>query len=547
MGFRITSIIILFTLAYSYLAFHLWQIQIKKGEVYRAQAASLHQLTGILLPQRGTIYFTDKDGGRIPAAINKEYPVIYAVPAEIKDPAAAARVLSQISGRSEAELRAVLSNKEDQYELIVKKASADKVELVKKSKLEGVYVTEEPYRFYPLKRLAAHLLGFISVAEEDFGVGRYGIEAYYNDRLMGVPGASKGDRVISPKNGGDLYLTIDRNIQFQAENTLDRLITRFGAVGGTVIVSDPKTGKILAMASRPDFDPNDYSQYEIKRFLNPAVQSVYEPGSIFKVITMAAAIDAGKITPETTYVDTGSLTLNGKTIKNWDLKAHGRLTMTNVIEKSVNTGAAFAERALGHQAFYEYLVKFGFKEKRGIDLPGEIIGSLKPLEEDRRDIDFATASFGQGVSVTPIGLITAIGAIANGGNLMRPYLNAELEPQPIRRVISEEASRQVVQMMVSAVDKAEVAKIQGYNVAGKTGTAQVPNFATGGYTDEVINTYVGFAPAYDPKFIILLKMDKPAGAPLAGMTIVPAFRELAEFVINYYNIPPDRVNLQAAR
>lgn len=547
MGFRITSIIILFTLAYSYLAFHLWQIQIKKGEVYRAQAASLHQLTGILLPQRGTIYFTDKDGGRIPAAINKEYPVIYAVPAEIKDPVAAARVLSQISGRSEAELRAVLSNKEDQYELIVKKASADKVELVKKSKLEGVYVTEEPYRFYPLKRLAAHLLGFISVAEEDFGVGRYGIEAYYNDRLMGVPGASKGDRVISPKNGGDLYLTIDRNIQFQAENTLDRLITRFGAVGGTVIVSDPKTGKILAMASRPDFDPNDYSQYEIKRFLNPAVQSVYEPGSIFKVITMAAAIDAGKITPETTYVDTGSLTLNGKTIKNWDLKAHGRLTMTNVIEKSVNTGAAFAERALGHQAFYEYLVKFGFKEKRGIDLPGEIIGSLKPLEEDRRDIDFATASFGQGVSVTPISLLTAISAIANHGLMMRPYLNAELEPQPIRRVISEEASRQVVQMMVSAVDKAEVAKIQGYNVAGKTGTAQVPNFATGGYTDEVINTYVGFAPAYDPKFIILLKMDKPAGAPLAGMTIVPAFRELAEFVINYYNIPPDRVNLQAAR
>jgi cell division protein FtsI/penicillin-binding protein 2 len=281
--------------------------------------------------------------------------------------------------------------------------------------------------------------------------------------------------------------------------------------------------------------------------MNPTVQSVYEPGSIFKVITMASALDAGKITPETTYYDSGELTLNGHTIKNWDLKANGTISMTNVIERSVNTGAAFAERQLGHENFYEYLKKFGFKDVTNIDLPGEVVGSLIPLEQDVRDINYATASFGQGISTTPIRLLMAVSSIANGGYLMRPYLNAENKPERLGRTISQEASRQMIDMMVSAVDKALIAKIEGYSVAGKTGTAQVPRLGgAGGYTDEVINTYIGFAPAYDPKFIILIRLDKPYGAPLAGLTVVPTFRELADFVINYYNIPPDRIDIEGS-
>ena len=213
--------------------------------------------------------------------------------------------------------------------------------------------------------------------------------------------------------------------------------------------------------------------------------------------------------------------------------------MTQVIEKSLNTGAAFAERALGPEDFYDYLVKFGLKDKTSIDLPGEVVGSLRPLEVDKRDVNFATASFGQGISVTPIGLLRAMSAIANHGVMMKPYLNAEKDPEEVGRIISEDASRKTVGMMVNAVNIAQIAKIQNYNVAGKTGTAQIP--ARGGYTDDVINTYVGFAPAYNPKFIILIRMDKPAGAPLAGLTVVPAFRDLAQFILNYYNVPPDNL------
>jgi len=225
------------------------------------------------------------------------------------------------------------------------------------------------------------------------------------------------------------------------------------------------------------------------------------------------------------------------------LKANGTITMTNVIERSVNTGAAFAQRQLGQKKFYEYLKKFGFKDKAEIDLPGEVVGSLSPLEDDIREINYATASFGQGISTTPIRLIMAISAIANGGELMRPYINAENKSQKMGRVISRDASRQITEMMVSAVDKATIAKINGYSIAGKTGTAQVPGPNGGKYTDDVINTFVGFGPTNDPKFIILLRLDKPYGAPLAGGTIVPAFRELAHFIINYYNIPPDRIDI----
>jgi len=294
------------------------------------------------------------------------------------------------------------------------------------------------------------------------------------------------------------------------------------------------------MASLPNFNPNNYSKYPIQNFLNPATEKVYEPGSIFKVITMAIGLDSDSITPETTYVDKGSLTINGSTIKNWDLKAHGRQTMTNVIEQSLNTGAVFAEEQIGRSIFLEYLKKFGLGEISGISLSGEVRGNIKSLEINPKDINFATASFGQGISVTPVSLLKAVSVIANGGNLVDFAIVQGEEDKNPQRIISEDAARKTITMMISAVDKALVAKIEGYNIAGKTGTAQVPDFVKGGYTKDVINTYIGFAPAYDPKFIILIKLDKPAGAPLAGQTVVPAFRKLAEFIINYYNIPPDR-------
>ena len=544
MGARLTVLVGIFSVAYALLGLRFYDVQVGKGDLYSQQASASNSIGGYLIPTRGSIYFTDKNGEKIPAAINNEYPEAFAVPDEVEDPIAAATFLDPLIEEKDYEqLLNSLSKEDDPYEPLIDRPTDEQIKKIEESNIPGIYIRYALDRFYPLGDRGAHVVGFASNNDIEW-LGQYGIESYYNQRLAGIAGQADGDKVTRPKHGQDIELTIDANIQTHAEEVLSDLITQYEGEAGTVIVAEPDTGKILAMASFPNFDPNEYSKFDIGSFLNPAVQSVYEPGSIFKVITMASAMDAGAVTPETTYYDSGELTLNGHTIHNWDLKANGTITMTQVIEGSINTGAAFAERQLGHENFHEYLTRFGFKDQTQIDLPGEVTGSLLPLEVDVRDINFATASFGQGISTTPIRLIMAISAIANGGNLMRPYINADNHPQKVGRVISRDASKKTVDMMVSAVDKARLAKVEGYNVAGKTGTAQVPNPNGGGYLDEVINTYVGFAPAYDPEFIILVRLDKPYGSPLAGLTVVPAFRDMAQFVINYYQIPPDRIDIE---
>lgn len=548
MGIRVGILITLVGLSYSLLVLNMYDIQLKQGNYYKAKASSIREMGGFALPRRGDITITDKDGNVVPIAMTKDYPIVYAVPQEIvaaekegkTTVAEVAGKLHELTGKDTDELVRILSQEKDPYEPLMKKAPEAVVSSIKAGAVTGVYVEYEPSRYYPLGSMASHVVGFAST-EDPIWKGQYGMESFSDEALRGVIGDSAADAADNAIDGGDIALTIDYNIQSEAERILTNLVGTFGADGGTIIVEDPRTGKILAMASNPSFDPNEYGSAALETFLNPAVQAVYEPGSIFKVITMASALDAGVVSPETMYVDTGALVLNGETIHNWDMESHGRVSMTTVIEKSLNTGAAFAERQLGHKAFYEYLTKFGCKEKTGIDLPGEVLGSLSPLETDPRDINFATASFGQGISVTPIRLIESMSAIANGGIMMQPYIEESVGPKEVRRVVSEHAAKQAVSMMVSAVDKAIVAHIEGYSVAGKTGTAQVPDFKHGGYSHDVINTYVGFAPAYDPKFIILVKLDRPAGAPLAGLSVVPAFRNLAQFTLSYYNVPPDKI------
>jgi len=536
MGFRFSVILAVFTLLYAGLALNFYNLQIKKGSYYSARAESQHRLAGELEPERGNIFFTDKDKKAVPVAIKKYYPFVFAVPKEINDAESVSFKIAPILGLNEAELFGKLSLKNSAYQSLKKRIFEETADKIRELSLKGIYVGREPCRFYPNGKLAAHILGYVDTEK----IGRYGAESFYDKILNGEKGKVSGDKIIEPVNGKDIYLTIDFNIQFASEKILEKLVGTYKAEGGTAIVMNPKNGDILAMASLPNFDPNDYGKYDIKDFLNPAVEAVYEPGSIFKMITMAAGIDSGRITPETEFVDTGEVILNNRVIKNSDHKVYGRVTMTNVIEKSINTGAVFAVREIGREIFLNYLKKFGLNKKTGVDLPGEVTGSIRALEEDGRDINFATASFGQGVSITPVRLIAAISAVANKGLMVKPHLIVG-KPGDLGRPINEETSRKAVAMMVSAVDKAEVAKISDYSVAGKTGTAQVPNAKGGGYGTDVINTYVGFAPAYDPRFIVLLKMDKPAGAPLAGQTIVPAFRELSQFILNYYAAPPDRV------
>ncbi len=536
---RLLCIIIFLFGMYGSLVANLYKLQITKGEFYASRAEAQHRLGGDLAPARGTIYLTDKYGNSIPAVINKLYPTIYAVPKEIEDIEEASALLASALGRDVGAIKTMLEKPKDQYELLVKRATADEVARVRDANVKGVYVESEDYRYYQFGSLAAQVLGYVGSGSDNQEIGRYGIESQYNDLLSGLPGKVTGDKIEKPLAGRDLRLTLDRPIQSRVEEVLERLVKEHKATGGTIIVEDPKTGNIRALASYPTFDPNMYAKFPLGNFLNPAAQALYEPGSIMKILTMAGALDAGKVTPGTAYYDVGFLTLNGKTIRNWDLKAYGKTTMTDVIAHSINTGAAFAERKLGDDRFYNYLVNFGFNEATGIGLPGELSGNLRNLVRNAREINFATASFGQGISVTPLEMVGAVAALANHGVLMKPRMLADEPPQMVRRVVSESAAEAITRMMITAVKGGKIADIPGYEVAGKTGTAQVADLKKGGYSDDVINSYAGYAPAFDPRFVILIKLDRPEGAPLAGATVVPAFRELAEFLLQYYDVPPD--------
>lgn len=520
------SILILFVFGgFSFLIFNLYNLQIQRGEYYSAKADSQHRLADILEASRGNIYFTDKNNNQIPVATNKSYPVVFAVPKEIDDLEEAVQSLLPILNIKEEELRSALQEKDSHYKLLSKKSSTDQVNKVNELELKGIYIGEQESRFYPFNSLAAQLLGYVGPDDGGGFVGKYGLELFYDDKLTGSPGE-------------DLILTIDRNIQAEAEEIITNLVKKFNAARGSVIVQEPKTGKILAMGDYPSFDPNNYSKASLSSFLNQNIQSIYEPGSIFKVFTMAAGFDSGAITPDTSYYDTGELKVRDRTIRNWDLKSYGNMTMTQVIEHSLNIGAAFAEKKTGNKTFYDYLLKFGFSKPTQIDLPGEVTGNLRNLSEDMNNpVNFATASFGQGISVTTLQLIGAISSIANGGYLMRPIILTKDEPEEVEQVITKDTAQKVTAMMENALNKAEIGKVEKYRLAGKTGTAQLAG--KGGYTSDVINTYVGFGPVSDPKFTILFRLEKPARAPLAGQTVVPAFRELAQFILNYYNIPPD--------
>lgn len=525
----------------------LYNLQLNKNAFYERKAEAQEVAAGVLEAARGTVYMVDKNGNRIPAILNKEFNLIYAVPKEVADPGVVALNISKVLGLSEPDVKKKLEKNNDQYELLKMKASQEEVDAVKKLGIRGIYVKQEIGRYYPLGTLASHVLGYVSPVNEQekkengyAEKGRYGIEKQFNDELAGTKGVIKGDSIRSSQDGRDIVLTIDRNIQAQGEEIIKGLVEKWGAESGTVIVEEPKTGKILAMGNYPTFDPNNYQDAEMKNFINQAVQSVFEPGSVMKPITMSAGIDAGKFTPDTVYNDTGSVTLNHSTIRNWDKKIYGRTTITGVIEHSLNVGTAFAVKTMGRDVFKDYFFnKYAFKEKTGISLPGERGGNLASVEEGQ-DIAFATAGYGQGIAITPIKMITAIATIANHGIMMKPLITEDERPQELGRVVSEDTARKVTDMMVSAVYVNKVAAIKNYQIAGKTGTAYVPRFGGKGYGDDVINSYEGYVPAYDPKFLVFIKLERPKGSPLAGTTVVPAFRDLTQFILNYYNIPPDK-------
>jgi len=544
--FRINLFLICVLMVSSLILYRLFVLSyIRHGAYARTSQAQKENINNVLA--RGNIYLEDISSGDLfLAATNKKFPLAYVVPAKADwtENIQTIENIASILQIDKDSIIKILEPKQNASKVLKRRLTSEEVEKLQSLELKGVGISYEMDRFYPGQKLAANTLGFLGYNQVGRS-GQYGIEAFYNNELFG-----KTKEETDFARPSDVVLTIDKNIQVFVEDRLENILKTWNAEGGIIIVQDPQTGKILAMADRPSFDPNHYADFPISSFLNKSVQGIFEPGSSFKPITMAMGLDLGKITPQTTFTDTGSVEISGYKIKNFSERIFGTQTMSQVLEKSINTGAMFVQNLVGDDNFLNYLINMGFGQKTEVNLPGEVGGDITNLYSGRK-INYLTASFGQGIAVTPIQLINAYSAIANGGKVMKPYVVDRIikeggaqeitKPEVISIPISEKTSAKLRSMLVSVVDNGfDKARIKGYDIAGKTGTAQIPD-GKGGYVEnEYIHNFLGFAPAFDPKFVVLIKMDRPKGITFAADSLSPTFREIAQFLINYYKIPPTR-------
>ena len=532
------------------------QVQVLDHEYYTAQAKDEHLHQTVVHAPRGAIL--DRNG--YPLATTVTSFDVYIDPRTWKTDRLALQGAAQVAPllhRDVAELITAVRGQDQGDYLAGRQVSADVGLRLMQQASRGVKAVESSSRYYPEGDLASAILGFIGRDQ----TGLAGVEADFDRELGGVPGlvyfesdglgnpipfgSKVGDQ---PQPGGDVHLTIDRYIQQLVERELDRQVQAHGAAGGTIVVMDPKTGEVLAMASRPSFQLSklnlaDAGQADLYR--NRAVTDLYEPGSVMKTITMASAIDLGLVNPNSTYFDSGQADIEGgAVINNWDFSAHGTTTMTQVLQYSLNTGAVWVSGLLGPQRFYDAMKRFGFGEPSNSGLAGEPAGLVRTNQDDAwYPIDLATNSFGQGISVTPVQMLSAISALVNGGQLMRPYVVKEVtgpeghrvyEPVVVRRAVSEETSRTLVQMMQAVVGQpGHLAQVPGYRVGGKTGTTTFPD------RSETLASFVGFAPVDDPKFVMLARIDAPKDNSLGGVVAAPIFHNLAPKILAYLGVPPD--------
>ncbi len=529
-NWRVNIIFFLFFLFSVGLIAKLFFIQVSNGEKSRALSQGLLYSPNRIQKERGEIFLKDGE----PLAINKGWTTVFASPPKVKNIEETAKKLSDILSLSETFILEKLKTPDTYYAPIKNKLAEEEIKAIIDSNLkeEGIYMSKEMGRYYPQETLASQITGFLNA--QNFG--QYGLEGYYEDNLA---------------KGNDLNLTIDYNIQFTAEKMLEKAKDDLGIEHGQIIVLEPDSGEILALANFPNFNPNKYAE-EAKKdnlniFQNSITEKLFEPGSVMKPITMTAALNENKITPETKYTDTGIVQIGKYSIKNYANRVWGEQTMIAVLERSINTGAVFAEAQMGHKIFLDYIEKFGFLEKTGVDL-NETFSENKELKKGY-EIGLANAAFGQGIGITPIQLIKAYSAIANNGIMTTPHLvkNANTNKDDNKQIILPKTASQVSAMMVSVIENgySKAARIPGYYVAGKSGTAQVAYSSLGinktGYSDETIQSFIGFAPAFNPKFLIFVKLDNPK-ANTAEYSAMPIFRDLTQYIINYQQIPPDYTN-----
>ncbi|MFH1175222.1 MAG: penicillin-binding protein 2 [bacterium] len=458
-------------------------------------------------------------------------------------------------------LKRRLENMNDPYEAVSDNISEEAVEEIRGLKLAGVYFTSFYKRYYPEQEFAAEILGFMGYKDDKI-TGRYGVEESLNEELEGRSGSilgekdsqgrlvAIGEKKLNPvQDGCDIYLTIDRNVQYKAQEILKEAAEEYKIKSGSVIVMDPKTGRILAMADWPTFNPNYYGRFDLEGLQNGAIQKLYEPGSILKIITVAAAMNENKISPNSIFEDKGFVEIGGKIIKNSDPKPQGVVSIVEVLEKSLNTGAIFAQQQIAEEIFLDYIRKFNLDKKTGVELLGEAVGNIRSLEERPYNaVNYASASFGQGVALTSLEISSAVCAIANKGMMMKPYIIEKIEkngqkiitdPKETGQAVSPATALKIGAMMVNVVKNGSGsgAMVDGYNVAGKTGTAQIAE--DGKYTDRSIHSFVGFAPLEDPVFSVFVRLDDPEGFRFSSATAAPTFGKIAKFLLEYYAIPPN--------
>ena len=545
----------------------LFLIQIVHGNAYSEAANRQYATPATNIYERGTIYFERKDGQLVSAATQASGFKMAIEANKIVDPETTYQKLSKIIILDHNDFITRAGQKNDPYEEITHRLSPEQADAVSSLKLPGINIFKEKWRFYPGGNLASHLLGFVGYSDKELG-GRYGLERQYDSLLarnIDNPYINFFAEVfsnihktlfenIAPE--GDIVTTIEPQVQNFLEKKLIETKDKYqiDSIGG--IIMNPQDGSIYAMSAKPDFDPNSFSQIKtISVFSNPLVESVLEFGSVVKPLVMAAALDAGVVTADTTYDDKGSVIIEKHQIFNFDKKGRGPNTsMQEVLNQSLNTGIVFAEQRLGKEKLRDYLLAYGIKNKTRIDLPNETSGLVSNILNSPREIEYANAAFGQGIALTPVELIRALASLGNGGNLVVPHVVKEIKynngtieemkysttPTKITKATSQEITRMLVTVMDKAI-KGGSAKLDHFSVAVKTGTAQVADNTTGGYyTDRHTHSFFGYFPAYDPKFMVFLYAVNPQGVLYAATTWADPFLDITKFLLNYYNVPPDR-------
>jgi len=554
-GTRHAVLLTLFLLAFAVIMVRLVWIQVVQAPAL-TRAATAQRLRDIELPpRRGTIY--DREGE--PLAVSTAARTVFASPNLIKDKTGTARALALTLGGDESKYLLKLE-RESGFVYVERKVDLARAEALEDLELEGIGFTDDFRRLYPSGELACQVLGFVGIDDE----GLSGLEAQYDDVLAGRAGVVLGERdpqgrpipggiqkVFDPVHGHDVVLTIDKDIQYQAQIEITEAVEKWGARAGSVVIMNPKNGEIYAMASAPGFNPNQYGKAKPQATRNRPVTDAYEPGSTLKCLTASAVVDKGLYTPTSKFSLPSTIRVGGRTIHESHGRGAVRWTLTQIVTNSSNVGTVKLGLKLGEEGLYESFSAFGLTEKTGVDFPGETTGWLPPPDQWSPS-SIGNIPFGQGVSVTPLQLVRAVGAIANDGQLTTPHFLLDIpqssERMPVwssRQAISAKTSQAVTQMLRAVVTEGtgKAAKVPGYAVAGKTGTAQKAQSGGRGYTGgKYVGSFIGYLPADDPQVLVFVTLDEPTNGIYGGTIAAPTFSKLSQFTVSHLKIPPSSVS-----